>query len=113
MNFGAPTHLVDQDEFLREDFIFHFGAPPWRVDLLTSAPGVDFEAAYAERVELPFGEYKASCISREWLIRAKRASGRPQDLLDLAGLEPTPNRTSETEANPKENPQNPPGDPRA
>jgi hypothetical protein len=85
--FGAPVSLITADELLHEDFVFHFGVPPWRVDILTSVPGVDFEEAYADRDELPLGDYKAACISKEWLIRAKRASGRPQDLLDLKSLE--------------------------
>jgi len=86
--FGAPVSLVSPEEFLGEDFVFHFGSPPWRVDIMTSIPGVDFEEAYRERVSLPLGEYDASLISREWLIKAKRASGRPQDLLDLTQLDP-------------------------
>ena len=85
--FGAPTHLIDPVELLEPDFIFHFGIPPWRIDILSSIPGIDFDEAYASRVALPLGEYSADCISKEFLIRAKRASGRPQDLLDLASLE--------------------------
>lgn len=85
--FGAPVHLVSPDEFLADDFIFFFGSPPWRIDILTSIPGVDFEEAYRERVKVPLGEYVADCISKEFLIRSKRASGRAQDLLDLEGLE--------------------------
>jgi hypothetical protein len=84
--FGIPAHLVAAEEFLGEDFVFHFGIPPWRVDLLTSIPGVDFVKAYEERVQMPLGEYQADCLSKEWLIRAKRASGRPQDLLDIEAL---------------------------
>jgi hypothetical protein len=85
--FGAPTHLIDPAELLEPDFIFHFGVPPWRIDILSSIPGIDFDEAYASRVALPLGEYSADCISKEFLIRAKRASGRPQDLLDLKSLE--------------------------
>jgi hypothetical protein len=85
--FGAPTHLVRPEDFLKEDFVFHFGAPPWRIDILTSVPGVDFETAYAERSVMPLGSIRASFISREWLIRAKRASGRYQDLADVEKLE--------------------------
>ena len=84
--FGAPVSILSAEEFLADDFVFHFGIPPWRIDILTSIPGVEFEAAYKDRVDLPLGTYKASCISREWLIKAKIASGRPQDLLDLATL---------------------------
>jgi len=84
--FGAPVGIITPDEFLLEDFVFHFGSPPWRIDILTSIPGVAFDDAYRDRVKLPLGEYHADCISKEWLIVAKRASGRPQDLLDLEGL---------------------------
>jgi hypothetical protein len=82
-DFGAPTHLINPNELLEPDFIFHFGIPPWRIDILTSIPGIDFEQAYASRVPLNLGDYKASCISKEFLILAERASGRAQDLLDL------------------------------
>lgn len=85
-DFGVPTHLISPEDFLKEDFVFHFGVPPWRVDMLTSIPGVDFAEAYAERVFMPLGDYSASCLSRDWLLRAKKASGRPQDLLDIAAL---------------------------
>ncbi len=85
--FGAPTEILAANELLQEDFVFHFGVPPWRVDILTSVPGVDFEEAYADRVLVLLENFKASCISKDWLIKAKRASGRPQDLLDLEALE--------------------------
>lgn len=85
--FGAPVAIISPEELLQEDFIFHFGSPPWRIDILTSIPGVDFDMAYEERVKLPLGVYQADCISKAWLIVAKRASGRPQDLLDLESLE--------------------------
>jgi hypothetical protein len=85
--FGAPVHLVRPEDFAQEDFVFHFGSPPWRIDILTSVPGVDFGEAYADRVMAPLGGISVSFISREWLIRAKRASGRHQDLADLEKLE--------------------------
>ena len=84
--FGAPVGILSPEEFLQDDFVFHFGMPPWRIDILTSVPGVEFEHAYAERVQLQLGDYPASCISRGWLIQAKLASARPQDMLDLQKL---------------------------
>ena len=85
--FGAPVTIMDPEELFQGDFVFDFGVPPWRIDILTSIPGVDFDAAYGDRVSLSLGEYQATCISREWLIRSKSASGRPQDRLDLESLE--------------------------
>jgi len=84
--YGAPVSFITADELLLDDFVFHFGSPPWRIDILTTIPGVDFDAAYRERVKLPLGTYNADCISKPWLIKAKIASGRPQDLLDLRSL---------------------------
>lgn len=62
--FGAPTHLVTPEEFLPEDFIFYFGTPPWRVDILTSIPGVDFEDAFQKRSSVDMGGFNASVISK-------------------------------------------------
>lgn len=84
--YGAPIAPVTDEELLSDDFVFFFGRAPWRVDLLTSIPGVDFEAAYAERVPMPLGDRVATCISRRHLIEAKRASGRAQDRADLENL---------------------------
>lgn len=84
--YGAPVQILTPEELAGPDFIFHFGSPPWRVDVISALPGVDFEQAYAERVKMPLGSYLADCISREWLIRAKQTSWRPQDMLDLDSL---------------------------
>lgn len=85
--FGAPVHLVRPEDFVQEDFVFYFGSPPWRVDILTSIPGIDFRQAFANRVRMSLGQTEVNCISREDLILAKRASGRFQDLADLEKLE--------------------------
>jgi hypothetical protein len=66
--------------------VFHFGAPPWRIDILTSIPGVDFDAAYSDRVQMPLGDYSAASLSKDWLVKARLASGRPVDLLDAEQL---------------------------
>ncbi len=84
--FGAPLHLVKPEDFLRKDFVFFFGSPPWRIDILTSIPGVDFRQAYSERVQVKLGGVIVSCISKKWLISAKKASGRFQDLADIDAL---------------------------
>lgn len=84
--FGAPVHLVAAEEFVASDFIFHFGLPPWRIDILTSIQGVDFGKAFERRNMLPLGTYMASVISKEDLIVSKLASGRHQDLADVEKL---------------------------
>jgi predicted nucleotidyltransferase len=45
-------------------------------------PGIDFSKAWQQRVEVDFDGLVVKFISREDLIAAKKASGRPQDLID-------------------------------
>jgi len=45
---------------------------------------------HADRLSVPLGDLNVPVISREFLIRNKRACGRPQDLADRAWLERTP-----------------------
>jgi hypothetical protein len=50
-------------------------------------PGGDFDRAYAERVIATWDGLQVDVVSRGELIALKRASGRPQDLLDATALE--------------------------
>lgn len=59
-----------------------------RIDILTQLTGVTFAEAWADRVRHPVGPLEADFIGRAAFIRNKRATGRPQDLADIAALEP-------------------------
>jgi hypothetical protein len=68
------------------------GYPPCRIDILTEIDGVLFEAAWARRLEVEIDGRHVPIIGRDDLIANKRASGRPQDIADVARLsnqEPT------------------------
>jgi len=56
--------------------------PPVRVDILMGIPGLRFSEAWQKRTTVWFDDLPVCFISREDLITAKRASGRPQDLID-------------------------------
>ncbi|HWD40185.1 MAG TPA: DUF6036 family nucleotidyltransferase [Fimbriimonas sp.] len=86
-DFGAPLHMVSPADFLQEDFVLYLGSPPWRIDILTSAPGIDFAEAYKDKKQVLLGGVRVNCISKEWLIKSKQASGRNQDLADLDALQ--------------------------
>jgi hypothetical protein len=67
--------------------IFH--AQPRGFDILPDLPGIDFDAAWESRVEEVIDTasgLKANFISREDLIAAKLAAGRPQDLADVVAI---------------------------
>lgn len=84
--FGAPLIDLTEDDFAEDGYFYQMGVPPVRVDVLMGIPGLEFESAWRDRVEVDFGELTVNFISREDLIAAKRASGRAQDLIDAETL---------------------------
>lgn len=67
--------------------MIQLGYPTNRVDLLTSPTGVDFEACWVDRLEINMDGIVVPFIGLEGLKANKRASGRPQDIIDVAILE--------------------------
>lgn len=63
------------------------GVPPVRIDLLKGVPGGDFDRSYQSRVVADWDGIQVSIVNRTDLIALKRASARPQDLLDADALE--------------------------
>jgi hypothetical protein len=85
--FGAPAPMLSQLEAATPDDVLWMGAPPVRIDLVKGVPGGDFDRAYQTRVTADWDGVSVDVVSREELIRLKRASGRPQDLVDADALE--------------------------
>src|SRR5580658_7273296 len=87
--FGAPLGGLTVADFAERGPFFHIGQEPVAVDILTEIPGVDFDVAWERRIEdvtdIATG-LKANVISREDLITAKLAAGRPQDLADVDAI---------------------------
>ena len=84
--FGAPLTGVTAASFTEESMVYQIGVAPVRVDILMSISGLTFSSAWGRREELDWGGVAAPVISREDLITAKRASGRPRDRADLRSL---------------------------
>ena len=62
------------------------GVPPVKIEILTSASGVDFEECYAERTLDILDDVNVNIISLRHLKANKKASGRHKDLNDLEHL---------------------------
>lgn len=85
--FGAPLKGLSEKDFMEQGYFYQMGYPPLRVDILMSIPGVQFEKAWTNREIVNLDNIEIAFIGKADLIQAKKAAGRPQDLLDLANLE--------------------------
>jgi hypothetical protein len=84
--FGAPLIGLTEEDFSDADSFYQMGRPPMRVDIMMSIPGITFEEAWVNREHVDIAGTTALFISRDDLIRAKQATARPQDLIDLENL---------------------------
>ena len=92
-DYGAPLSDLTIDDLSRKGTIFQIGLPPVRIDIITSIDGVEFAEAWPDRVQTLFGHEPAFVISRDHLIKNKKASARLQDLADVQQLEATKDRS--------------------
>ena len=90
--FGAPVHGLTESDLASADLVFQIGVAPLRIDVLTAIDAVAFEDAWRNRIESRFADQPVPVLSRDDLIRNKRAAGRAQDLADLEWLEKPGNR---------------------
>ena len=87
--FGAPLHELTESDLAVPGTIFQIGVAPIRIDIITMIDGVDFASAWSARLSVPFADQVVSVLSRDDLIRNKKAAGRDQDVLDVKWLEET------------------------
>ena len=67
--------------------IIEMGVEPIKIQLMNFADGIDFEAAFARRNILDIEGIEVSVVSKDDLIRNKKAVGRYKDLADVERLE--------------------------
>jgi hypothetical protein len=84
--FGAPLENLTSEDFTHKGYFYQMGRPPLRVDIMMSIPGIDFDEAWENHEVVEFDDLKIYFISRSDLIRAKEASARPQDKIDIDQL---------------------------
>jgi len=84
--FGAPLQGLVVDDFAVPGIIFQIGQEPNRIDIITEISGVTFDEAWPNRMIVTSG-VTYSVLGKAELIRNKRASGRPMDLIDADNLE--------------------------
>jgi hypothetical protein len=81
--FGTATLTSAQEILAHEITIFQDRV---RVDVQTSTPGIEFEAAWNRRESMQYGQEPFFVVSREDLILSKQAAGRARDIEDVRVL---------------------------
>jgi len=85
--FGFESLGLTKEEFINPGDVIQLGVDPVRIDLMTSATGIDFVSCWENRVTGNYGDIPAYFISKADLIHNKAAIGRKQDLSDIEKLQ--------------------------
>ncbi len=85
--FGFADSGFKESDFTEPEQLVQLGRAPNRIDLLTSITGVTTDEALATKIPAELDGIPVFILSKDALIRNKRAVGRPQDLADLDVLE--------------------------
>jgi predicted nucleotidyltransferase len=88
-DFGFGQTGIERDDFLRVDHVIQLGREPNRIDILTGISGVTFDEAWQSREQGNISAVAVFVISRDLLIKNKRAANRDKDQGDVKLLEKT------------------------
>lgn len=86
--FGFGSLGLESSDFLEPGVIIQLGREPQRIDLQTFATGLEFRAAFENRVLVEIGGVEVPFISVDDLRTNKTATGRLRDLADVEDLPP-------------------------
>jgi len=71
--FGAPLHNLTREDLLKDGTIFQIGVAPRRIDIITTASGLQFETAYRNSNSVNIEGIEFRIPSIEDLILNKRS----------------------------------------
>lgn len=96
-DFGFGSLGIHERDLLEAKRIVQLGQPPNRIDILTSISGVDFDSAWASRIESTMDDQPVIMIGWNELLRNKKAAGRQKDLADVEKLLAVAKRKGESQ----------------
>jgi hypothetical protein len=85
LRFGAPPY--DIERFKEKGRVIRMGSSPVLVDIINDAAGIDINECYSRKEIINFNDVDISVISRDDLIKNKRATGRSMDIADAEKIE--------------------------
>ena len=83
--FGAPP--VDIERFREKGYVIRIGSSPVQIDIINEADGINMDDCYKRKEIINIEGIDTFIISREDLIKNKKASGRSMDIADAEKLE--------------------------
>ena len=86
IDFGFTPENFNPSDFKSKEKIVRIGFPPFRIDLMVSIDGVQFENCYPNRVEIKLDDVNVNFIGFDDLVKNKKACNRTKDQLDLENL---------------------------
>ncbi len=86
--FGFPVTDLSPEAVADRRRMLQMGLPPVQIHVMSAISGVEWEEAWADRVEGPLGHHTVHFLGRETFLRNKRAAARPKDLADIDALQP-------------------------
>jgi hypothetical protein len=84
--FGFGSAGITANDFLQPGRVVQLGFPPFRIDIVTSISGVDFDELWDRRIASELDGVPVHFIDRDSFIKNKRAAGRAKDRADLEAL---------------------------
>ena len=87
--FGFGNTGIKREDFVQVDHVIQLGREPNRIDILTGISGVSFDEAWDNRESGKIADIAVFVISRDLLIKNKRAANRDKDQGDIKLLERT------------------------
>jgi hypothetical protein len=84
--FGFGSLGLRREDFMEEGNVIQMGYPPFRIDILTKADGIDFTECYRNRVIVEHDGIRIPILNIQDLRKNKTATGRAKDLDDLQNL---------------------------
>lgn len=96
-SFGFGSIGLRLEDFKDPENIIQLGYEPYRIDLLMDVDGVNFETCFQRRKTGNLDGVTVNFLSLDDLIKAKKSTGRLQDLADAEELQKLRARAGKTD----------------
>lgn len=84
--FGAPIKDLTIEDLSNPKLVYQIGVAPVRIDIIMCLQGITFADAWKNKKVTRFGKQRTYIMGISELMKAKKVSKRPQDIIDFEKL---------------------------